>query len=227
LTPRRASYSSPQKAAILDSLRAHGGNMGVAPIIAYGDASFRASGRGRQSAPTTAMHHACVAVMGARAVVFTSEFRSSKCCCCCGVELQEVKRMGVQRRLVERAAAKQREADAGKCAPPRPLPRTHDVRGLRRCDNKLCARASTTFIDRDFHAAVNILRAFRAADAGRLPPLHMRRTPAVGDRDRRAPGLFILAATAPTPAGARDSGWTTHERRAAARATQCTHCAMR
>ena len=46
----------------------------------------------------------------------------------------------------------------------------------------------------------------------------MRRTPAAGDRVRQAPGLFLLAATARAPAGARDGGWATHERRAAARA---------
>ena len=121
-------------------------------------------------------------------------------------------------RLLQRDAAKQRRADAGDGLPPRARRLWNEVRGLRRCGNKACARASASFVDRDFNAAVNILRAFQAADRGLAPPPHMRKAPSDDVRTRAAPALFFLVPVAAAPAGARDGGRSTHVRRAAARA---------
>ena len=155
--------------------------------------------------------------MGARAVVFVTEFRSSKCCCSCGVELQLVWRRGTPRRLLERDAAKQRAFEAGDGAPPRPRVDWDEVRGLRRCGNKGCSRASTSFVDRDWNAAVNIRAAFEALDRGDAVPPHMRSKPADDERERAEPQRFYLVPVAAEPAGPRDGGWATHVRRAAAR----------
>jgi hypothetical protein len=78
------------------------------------------------------------------------------------------------------------------------------------------ARAATSFVDRDFNAALNILAAFNAADVGAPPPPHMRRAAADDVRERAPPARFFLAPRAEDPAGAHGDGWRTHERRARA-----------
>ena len=142
----------------------------------------------------------------------------SKCCCCCGAELQLVFRDGAPRRLRERDAAKQRAFEKGDGAPPRPRAAWAEVRGLRRCGNGACSRASTSFVDRDWNAAINILAAFDALDRGERVPPHMRRKPTDDVRARVEPQRFYLVPVVAEPAGARDGGWATHVRRTAAAA---------
>jgi hypothetical protein len=66
------------------------GTFGVQPVILYGAATFAATGRGRRSAPTTAMRKACVTACGAAWVVDADEHRSTKCCSGCGCVLARV-----------------------------------------------------------------------------------------------------------------------------------------
>ena len=90
------------------------------------------------------------------------------------------------------------------------------MRGLRRCGNAACARASTSFVDRDYNAARNILAAFLCADRGLPPPPHMRRAADEDERARLPQGAFFLVPHYDAPAGAAADGWATHVRRARA-----------
>ena len=57
--------------------RLEDGTAGVRPVILYGAAMFGATGRGRRSAPTTAMRTACITACGAAWVSDADERRSS------------------------------------------------------------------------------------------------------------------------------------------------------
>ena len=166
------------------------GTAGVFPVVGFGEATIKPSGRGRMSTPTTAMYKACVTVMGAGAVVLTTEHRSTKCCAGCGNILQLV--------YAPISAAQRREHDealvaaaAGRRPPPRPLPSYRKVRGLLRCDHVGCCY-SGMFLDRDRNAARNILHAFLAVDRGADLPRHMRFASEDDERHDRVPPHFRL-----------------------------------
>jgi hypothetical protein len=172
------------------------GTAGVHPVIAFGDAQFAASGRGRHSAPTSACYVACVNVMGRSAVCLTTEHRSTRCHHACGHLLQQTDSLPPSRaetRALDKQAERQDEYAAKveawkvQCAtaderksprPPRPRPPQTwklGIRGLLRCTNPECPERHRSLIDRDENAALNILRAFQHRDRGLLPPEHMCR----------------------------------------------------
>jgi hypothetical protein len=191
------------------------GPAGVAPIIAFGEGSFSATGRGRLSAPTTAFYTACADVMGRESVVLTTEHRSTKCCAACGLRLQHVHSRPTPR-AIERFDAKEARAAAGSGPPPRPLREWSKVRGLMRCVNAACARGGL-FVNRDRNAARNILAAFLALPLaehtrrdGESRAAHRIQAAAAFVRPFRLPGPPPLL---PPDALAGGSGWDVHLRR--------------
>ena len=125
------------------------GTAGVTPTILYGDAHFAATGRGRRSAPTTAMRAACVAVCGVSWVKDADEHRSSKCCARCGTVHHLVKARTPDRVYASAAAR------AARGLPVRRVRGWTKVRGLLFCGNPECR--SRGFHHRDTNAAINIL----------------------------------------------------------------------
>ena len=158
---------------------------GIVPIIAYGDASFSSSMRGRRSGPTSAAYKSCLRVLGAENVFLTDEHLTTKTCACCGAPLQEISHNGLSACEHDRAE-KRKASDAervrltgGLPIPRRTLKHWRVVHGLRRCinagdiDNNPCARAGQ-LVSRDGNAALNILRRFMSDVCGLDTPAHLR-----------------------------------------------------
>ena len=124
--------------------RAEDGTLGLAPVIAYGDASFASSGRGGMAAPTSAMRTSAKAVCGAHAVVDVDEFYTSAKHALtpagevCGEFLSDVvdERVGHSKRV-------RRDPS------PRGAAGRVPARGVKRCPTCF------TFADRDANAARN------------------------------------------------------------------------
>ena len=197
--------------------RVEDGTAGRRPVLHYGDAAFNATGRGRPSAPTTAMHEACVAACGARWVRKADEHRSTKCCARCGEVLEYVHGGGgtvapggghprpspphppppprkVTALTPDRvyAAAARRAAtplpNGWQRPPPRPLPEFRPVRGLLHCGSASCRAAGVTFVHRDVNAAVNILNNAVSLGAGTGMLTWMDREVQHNDPPRSGPG---------------------------------------
>ena len=126
------------------------GTAGVQPVILYGAAMFAATGRGRRSAPTTAMRKACVTACGAAWVRDASEHRSTKCCSSCGCVLDKVWAPTPERVYDAAAAKAQRELPEGWArAPARAVAPWSVVRGMLRCDTDECRARSLRHRDGD------------------------------------------------------------------------------
>ena len=196
--------------------RLEDGTAGVTPMVAYGDASFSSSGRGRPTAPTTAVLKACCDVMGPGAVVLVTEHRSSKCCADCGHVMRKVFTLFAsprQQRKEVKAAA--RAAARGRV--PRRERVLHYVRGLMLCGNLLCSRASS-LKDRDINATENIELAFLALDMGLPLPAHMQQRNHKKEDATNYTVNFIIREPPKVCVSLRDGdGWETYIHRVAAR----------
>jgi hypothetical protein len=125
------------------SLRVYGGKMrsldgffnemkaelGPNAALHWGDASVNSSMKGTKPAPTTSLLRR--ARLHFKHINLVDEYRTSKVCHCCDEVIHKVTQ-----------AKRDREGEL----------RTREVRGLRWCST------SRRFLDRDFNAAVNILR---------------------------------------------------------------------
>ena len=174
--------------------RAEDGTAGVVPVIAYGDAKFSSTGRGRHSSPTVAVLDACVAVMGADNVKMVTEHRSSKCCADCGEPMQRVYTHTRSKRELEADARAAARATRPGAPPARPRHSRREVRGLHRCANPHCPDHARSLKDRDVNACRNILAAFHGLHAGVGVPVHMRK--GVQRPGERTPDAFVLGAVA-------------------------------
>lgn len=103
-------------------------DVGPKATVFWGDASVNSSMKGTKSAPTT--RQLVRARLHLKRITFVDEFRTSKVCHCCDEQIHAVKR--------------------GEWVDDKW--RAREVRGLRWCST------SRRFLDRDFNAAVNILR---------------------------------------------------------------------
>jgi len=143
------------------------GTLGIRPVILYGKASFSATGKGRQSAPTTAMRRACVTVMGKEWVRDADEHRSTKVCstAICGAVLDEVQAVTPDRIINAKIAKANRELPPGMTPPPmRKISRIITLRGKLHCPSETCK--SHAFRHRDGDACRLILRNALSVDRG-------------------------------------------------------------
>ena len=160
------------------------GTFGARVIVGYGDATFPASGKGRKSAPTTAMRKAAVTAAAAfqgalHATPLVSEYGSTKYCSRCRCTLAAVMAApsAAQVRSYERKVARSQQPCAtmpwgltrAPPPPPRPLPSWVRVNGMQYCDS--CA----VLVGRDKDAGRAIEAATGALVLGDLPPVQMRR----------------------------------------------------
>ena len=119
--------------------RACDGTLGLAPIVAYGDAGFASSGKGGMAAPTSAMRRSCVAVFGHASVVAVDEYNTTAKHAVtplggvCGAYLADV--------IDQRVGHCKRARCCGSGAPPRGAAGGVKARGLKRCAAGRRARA--------------------------------------------------------------------------------------
>jgi len=110
-------------------------------------------------------------------------------------------------RQEDKNAAIARRVEAGWRGPPGWSPDWVDVRGLKRCANRDCPEAHSSFHDRDANAARNILAAFEALDRGDALPAHMvRKSHKESDAEQHVP-YFRLTPHARLPAGLDVREW--------------------
>ena len=145
--------------------------------VAYGDAVFPSSGRGRLPTPTVAAFKAAVTVFGEDKVHLVREYHTSKCCCDCGKVLQLCKpHIARPGKMGKRTAMGQQGdgvASAAAQVPQTRPRRVFPIRGLRRCTNRLCPAKGLRLRDRDRNAAINILIAFGAESVGWHRPWYL------------------------------------------------------
>ena len=173
--------------------------LGPRARVAYGSASFAASGKGESApAPTDFQYKRLCLAFGAGNVSLVDEYCSSKCCAACGQRgktsiLQTVvepdraarRTATTARRLAKRQ--QRRSAARGRGPDPDPpvservvvdaaaaqTPRgaRPELRGLKRCSSTECC----SYVSRDANAAVNILQAYEASARGAPRPRHLAR----------------------------------------------------
>ena len=165
------------------------GTCGLPVFIAYGDARFPSSQRGRPAGPTNACYKSCVDTIGARSVFLVDEHRTTKTCACCGERLQVVWHDHPSVFEAERAAARAEASRLtalhfGTAPPPRrELPVWRECHGLRRC------LTTGRFVSRDGNAAVGILRRLLCEMVGLGVPEHLQ---CGVTRDEELPPPFYL-----------------------------------
>ena len=130
------------------------GTAGIAPVFLYGAASFAATGKGRRSAPTTAMYKALLDIAHRPGqVILVSEHRSSACCPACWQKLDEVWAVRPERVYREAAARAAAPLPHGWHRPPaRAIAPWAKIRGKQVCGNEACSEPAFRFMHRDKHS---------------------------------------------------------------------------
>ena len=157
------------------------GTLGVPKVLAYGDASFSATGRGRKSAPTTKWYE--YSVHAARSVVRkgvpchvvpVEEFGTSKFATDSTLMQRVFVRNGVSKRDQRRAAAAQAKA-AERGEQPRAVAEWRELRALRYIGSPSYAEPHRRLVDRDKEASCSIGAGALERAFGRPLPAHMQR----------------------------------------------------
>ena len=175
------------------------GNAGLFPLVAYGDANFPGTSRGRRAGPTTFMRKTCVQVMGAANVPPTDETGTTASCPGerCGTTLQEVWHFGQSARQRARAEDKAARFEHLDGAPPRDYNAGwHDSLSVRRCVNfhgehdgvgggdGPCPNAGR-LVSRDGSASISIAQRLLIDMCGLDVPANLRRV--AGGRTKPPP----------------------------------------
>ena len=171
----------------LRSGRLDDGTYGVRPVVLYGKVDFKATGRGRHSAPTTAARKACNTVCGNAWVRDASEHRSTRCCSGCHCVLDTVVALTPERIYAAAAAKAAQPLPYGWKRPPaRQIYPVRTVRGLLFCPSYECRAKALKH--RDVDACRLILANALAIDAhfGTLPCM------ASGRRDELPAGKHVI-----------------------------------